>query len=211
LPLSKAQVIYDPIELPEVKERNRHKWDSLVFITIWRLTAIKNIPSVIRALAVIIRETDFRPHLVVVGVGEERGALEQLAKELQVDAYVTFKGYQAHVYGVLAEGDLFVLPSYLEGSSLALAEAMHAGLPSIVINIGGASEILGDSGSGMLIDPHRLEDLKQAMLSFLTLNPSVRREMGKSVKRQAERFSVDHHCHELLKLYAAGLSLENKS
>lgn len=203
LPLSKARVIYNPIELPDGLEVKRHKRDPLVFITVSRLTSIKNIALVIRALASIIHETAFRPKLTIVGEGEEHMALEALVLELQVDAFVTFTGYQEKVFDLLAKADVFVLPSFSEGSSLALAEAMHAGLPSIVTKVGGASEILGDSQSGILIDPYSLEELKQAMLSFLSLPLTQRVEMGKRAKKQAERFSVENYCKELLSLYSA--------
>lgn len=203
LRLSKAKVIYNPIELPEVKAISHNKGDSLAFITVSRLTAIKNIEAVVRALAAIIHQTAFRPRLMIVGEGEERNNLAALTLELQVDAFVTFSGYQERVFDMLAKADVFVLPSFSEGSSLALAEAMHAGLPAIVTRVGGASEILGDTNSGILIDPYSLEDLKQAMLSFLTLLPSERAEMGIRAKKQAGRFSVENYCKELLSLYSA--------
>lgn len=209
LPLSKAKVIYNPIELPAIKETPHSKEDSFVFITVSRLTAIKNINAVIRALAAIIQETSFRPKLMVIGEGEERDALEALTLELQVDAFVTFTGYQENVFELLHAADVFVLPSFSEGSSLALAEAMHVGLPSIVTKIGGASEILGDSDSGLLIDPKSMEDLKQAMLSFLHLQPSERREMGNRAKKQARRFSVENYCKELLALYSSVSTSKN--
>lgn len=209
LPLSKAKVIYNPIELPEVKAASQGRSDSLAFITVSRLTGIKNIEAVVRALAAIVYETAFRPKLMIVGEGEERTALAALTLELQVDAFVTFTGYQERVFGLLAESDVFVLPSFSEGSSLALAEAMHAGLPSIVTKVGGASEILGDTDSGILIDPDSLEDLKQAMLSFLTLPPSELAEMGMRARKQAGRFSVENYCTELSSLYS-GLPIKAK-
>ncbi|GAB3219715.1 glycosyltransferase [Algoriphagus aestuariicola] len=211
LPLQRSQVVYNPIELPEVKQKLVQEGEAIEFITISRLTEIKNISSVIQALAAIVHETDFRPHLRIVGDGEERKSLKKLVQELQVDRYVTFHGYQAEVFDLLTEADVFVLPSFTEGSSLALAEAMHAGLPSVVTRVGGASEILGDSGSGVLIDPTSLDELKKAMLFFKDLDLSVRQEMGMKAKKQAARFSVDHYCQELFKLYSDELSLENRS
>ena len=209
LPLSKAKVIYNPIELPELQKRQRHESDSLIFITVSRLTPIKNISSVIRSLAAIIKETAFRPKLIIVGDGEDRTALKFSVLELEVDEYITFAGYRKNVFETLCEADVFVIPSFSEGSSLALAEAMHAGLPSIVTKIGGTTEILGDSCSGVLIDPYIEDELKSAMLAFLNLTPSERVEMGKRAQQQSERFSVENYCKELLSLYS-GLSIPVK-
>ncbi|SDC82737.1 Glycosyltransferase involved in cell wall bisynthesis [Algoriphagus faecimaris] len=201
LPLSKGRVLYNPVELPEVKSKKESSDNQLVFITVSRLTAIKNIRSVILALGEIIHGTDFRPKLMIVGEGEEREYLECLVGENQIEEYVSFEGYQSDVFEYLSQADVFVLPSYSEGSSLALAEAMHIGLPSVVTKIGGASEILGDSASGILIDPYYLPEIKDSMLDFLKMDFTERMEKGKRAKMQAAKFSKENYCKELLSLY----------
>lgn len=201
LPLSKGRVLYNPVELPEVKTQKPSSGNPMDFITVSRLTAIKNIKSVILALGEIIHETDFRPKLKIVGEGEERDYLEKLVGEIQIGDYVSFEGYQADVFDYLSKADVFVLPSYSEGSSLALAEAMHMGLPSVVTKTGGASEVLGDSASGILVDPYSLQEIKDAMLCLLKMDSAERMKMGKRAKSQAEKFSKENYCKELLALY----------
>ena len=201
LPLLKGRVLYNPVELPEVKTKKESSRNQLVFITVSRLTAIKNIKSVILALGEIIHGTDYRPKLMIVGEGEERDNLENITGEKQIEDYVRFEGYQADVFDFLSQADVFVLPSYSEGSSLALAEAMHLGLSSVVTKTGGASEILGDSASGILVDPYSLQEIKDAMLDFLNMDSTERMEMGRRAKSQAAKFSKENYCKELLALY----------
>ncbi|WP_162340652.1 glycosyltransferase [Cyclobacterium salsum] len=201
LPLSKGKVLYNPVKLPEVKTKKESSGNQLVFITVSRLTTIKNIKSIILASGEIIHGTDFRPRLIIVGEGEERENLKSLVGENQIEEYVSFEGYQADVFNYLSQADVFVLPSYSEGSSLALAEAMHMELPSVVTKIGGASEILGDSASGTLIDPYSLQEIKDTMLGFLKMDSAERLKMGKRAKSQAAKFSKENYCKELLTLY----------
>lgn len=201
LSLAKATVIYNPIALPELNERNAFQNQQLVFISVSRLTAIKNTKAIIHALAIIIRETDFRPSLLIVGEGEDQDSLKAVAIEQGINKYIEFKGYQQDVFEFLGQADVFVLTSFSEGSSLALAEAMHAALPSIVTQSGGASEILGDSNSGILVDPNSLEEIKKAMLGFLKMDVTERLAIGKRAKKQVDKFSVENYCKDLFELY----------
>ncbi len=201
LPLTKGRVLYNPVNLAEVKTKKESSGNQLVFITVSRLTAIKNIKSLILSLGEIIHETDFRPKLIIVGDGEERNYLENLVREKQIEDYVSFEGYQADVFDFFSKADVFVLPSYSEGSSLSLTEAMHIGLPSIVTKIGGAAEILGNSDSGILIDPHSPLEVKDAILKFLKMDLGERTDMGNLAIEQAAKFSKENYCTELLTLY----------
>lgn len=201
LPLEKACVIYNPIELPAMKAKKEFSGIQLVFIIVSRLTSIKNIKSVILAMGEIVHTTVFRPRLMIVGEGTERELLERLVGAKHIEDYVSFEGYQANVFDFLSQANVFVLPSYSEGSSLALAEAMHFELPSIVTKIGGASEIIGDSDSGILIDPNSPKEIKDAMITFLRMDSAERIELGRRAKSQVAKFSKDNYCRELLYLY----------
>jgi phosphatidylinositol alpha-1,6-mannosyltransferase len=85
------------------------------------------------------------PHLVIVGEGRQRPALEQLARSLGVADRVRFTGLLPAGEAVRAEldaADLFVLPSRAEGLPRALIEAMARGLPAIGASVGGIPELL---------------------------------------------------------------------
>ena len=86
--------------------------------------------------------------LTLVGDGNQEEELKELAKGLGVFDMVVFKGYVNHdnIGEIYRNSDLFVLPSQNEGMGSALLEAMASGLPAIVTDTGGTSELLGGTG-----------------------------------------------------------------
>lgn len=97
----------------------------------------------------------------IAGEGDERGALEALIREMDLDPCVKLVGWTNDVAGFLATGDLFAFPSHQEGFPLTLLEAMAVGLPVVATEIDGPVEILKDGINGRLVpddDPDRLAE-----------------------------------------------------
>jgi len=91
------------------------------------------------------RGVDF--HLTLIGDGTLRGEFETQAAKLGLAESVRFLGLvdADSVAAHIAQHDLFVLPSYQEGMPRAMLEAMAAGTPVIASNVGGISEVLGET------------------------------------------------------------------
>jgi glycosyltransferase involved in cell wall biosynthesis len=140
--------------------------------------------------------------LRIVGDGPERENLEFRVRNEELNGSVDILGFQGDVWPFLEESDVFVLPSLREGSSVSQAEAMTAGLPSIVTQVGGASEILGDSQSGILIDPFDISSIQGAMQQMIDLSPEEREAMGERAKKESQRFSVENYIQKLMEIYS---------
>jgi glycosyltransferase involved in cell wall biosynthesis len=98
----------------------------------------------------------------------------------RLESKVEFLG--AKVYGaeklkVFEKADIFVLPSYSEGFSTAMLEAMAAGLPVIVTAVGAAPEVIKDGVNGYVIKPGDLHALSSSLDSLVS-NPTLRSDMG---------------------------------
>jgi len=91
-------------------------------------------------------------HALIVGGGRRMDEVQQVAESLGLAGAVHFLGPRRDVTDLLKAMDIFVLPSYSEGVSLALLEAMAAGLPIIATAVGGAARS-GDGRRQRLIDP----------------------------------------------------------
>jgi glycosyltransferase involved in cell wall biosynthesis len=105
--------------------------------------------------------------LLFVGDGSERAALEQQARDLGVSDRVIFAGYQADPAPYLAAMDLFVLPSRSEGLSVALLEAMAAGVPVVVTDVGANREVVDGGKCGVILpdDERKWPDMIAAIMN----------------------------------------------
>ena len=90
---------------------------------------------------------------LIIGGGRREAEMRRLAAELGLAGRVHFLGQRDDVPDLLSALDLFVLPSHSEGVSLALLEAMAAGLPVIATAVGGLPEVVTDGENGLLIPP----------------------------------------------------------
>ncbi|SFO47769.1 Glycosyltransferase involved in cell wall bisynthesis [Algoriphagus ornithinivorans] len=176
---------------------------TFVFVTTCRLVPIKNLERLIEVFGKLVKgNPDKNLRLRIVGDGPERDNLEFRIRNSELGNQLEIVGFQPNVWPFLEEADAFILPSLREGSSVSLAEAMTAGLPSIVTQVGGTAEVLGDSNSGILIDPLSIESIQSAMQQLIDLSPEECQAMGERAKKEAERFSVESYLEALLQIYS---------
>lgn len=116
---------------------------------IGRLSEQKNLPLLFNALGRIDR-SDFK--LMLAGSGPEETKLRELAKELGISDCINFLGNVDNVSALLREADLFVMSSAWEGLPIAQIEATLTGLPVLVTDVGGCSEIVEKVDNGMVVD-----------------------------------------------------------
>lgn len=133
----------------------------LEILTVTRLsshTRRKNVDGVLRAVARL--EADHQDiHYTVVGDGDDRPRLEALARELGIEARVTFAG-KVELDDLLAayrRADLFILASKataddVEGFGIVYIEASASGVPAMCSRAGGATDAVVDGVNGLLID-----------------------------------------------------------
>lgn len=154
-----------------------------------RLAPVKNIEMLLRAMAEV-RTGKCEALLAVVGDGPERGRLEALATELGLGETVEFHGFRRDIPSVLRDIDIFALSSRSEGTSITLLEAMAAGKPVVVTNVGGNTDIVRDRVNGFVVPSGDATAMAKALLALVE-NPRLRLEMGAAnVARVSERYSI---------------------
>jgi glycosyltransferase involved in cell wall biosynthesis len=194
----RVKVVYNGIDpgvppTPAVRETARAllgvRPNQFVIGTVGRLDPVKDLRTLIEAFA-IVRATA-NSHLVIVGDGPEREALERLAAETGVASSISFFGYCSNVPMVLAAFDLYVNSSIHEGVSLTVLEAMAASLPVVATSVGGNPEVVVDGETGYLVADRTPVALAEAMLR-LDSHPALRRSLGAQGRARVEReFSLD--------------------
>lgn len=113
----------------------------------------KRLDVLLQAVALLGRDDGMCPFkVVVVGDGEDREALEELARSLGLEGQVYFLGYRGNPFPYYALADLFVLTSDIEGFGNVIVEAMSCGLPVVATDCrSGPAEILERGKWGVLV------------------------------------------------------------
>lgn len=171
--------------------------DTVVVATIARLDPVKDLETLIHAVAKVI---DVPILLLVIGDGPEREKLTQEAATSGVAARVRFLGHRDDAREWLPASDIYVNSSISEGVSLTILEAMAAALPVIATGVGGTPEVL-DEVSGTLV-PSRNPLALAAALSALAGDSGRRQAMGDAARRRVEaHFTVDRMVAEYRQVY----------
>ncbi len=141
-----------------------------------RLAPVKGLRVLLEAFAAA-REKHPGLRLTIVGDGEDRAHLEEMARPMG-DA-VRFTGYlsQEEVAEALANVDAFVLPSFAEGLPVVLMEALAAGKPAIASRVAGVAELIEEGRTGYLIHAGDVDGLRAA-LEMLSADPEAGRALG---------------------------------
>lgn len=123
-----------------------------------RFDPIKNIPLFLQALS-RVRGNGLQVQGLLVGDGPEMVQIKALLQKLDLQQQVVLTGYRQDASVLVQVMDLFVLPSFSEGTSMALLEAMAAGIPALVTDVGGNPEIVKHNQTGWLSPGDDLDSL----------------------------------------------------
>jgi glycosyltransferase involved in cell wall biosynthesis len=135
-------------------------------LAVGALKEIKDYPTLLRAFARLVQTVDAR--LLVLGEGEQRMALAELARDIGIADRVTFPGFSTTPERYFREADLCVMSSTGEGFGNVLVEALAVGTPVVSTDCPhGPREILGDGAYGMLVPVGDPEQLASAMAASL--------------------------------------------
>ena len=147
--------------------------DEPILISVGELNGNKNHEVIIKAISKINLPLKY----IICGKGEKLDYLKDLAKNLGVQDRVIFTGYRSDVADLLKMSDIFCLPSYREGLSVALMEAMSSGLAVVCSNIRGNIDLVEQGKGGYLSAPNDFNSLSEAIYQIMT-NDKLRAQMG---------------------------------
>lgn len=154
-------------------------------ILVGRLAAIKRIDVFLRAVAIVAQRVPGVTS-IIVGDGELRDELRDLAERLGLNGRVRFAGHRTDVAELLRRARLFVLTSDSEGLALSLMEAMTCGLPAVVTDVGDLADLVEDGVNGYLVPRRSPEALADRIVELLT-DDARRARFARAARRAAER------------------------
>ncbi len=189
-----------------------HLHGKTVILYLGRLHPLKGLDLLIEAARLLAtRRTDF--HVVIAGPDPEgyQDHLERLLDVGELREKVSFTGMLTgeRKKAALSRADIFVLPSYAEGFSMALLEAMACGLPVVITPQCHLPEV-ARARAGLVVEP-QAEALALAM-QRLAENPRLRAEMGENARRLvATKYTWDSIAAQMVRLYESILRQGHKS
>lgn len=175
--------VYSPARIPLTDAH-----EDVRILAVSRLIARKGLDTLIMALA---KCSDQKLSLDIAGEGPDAAALKQLAGARGLSERVRFHGFvdREGLAALYAKSHIFVLTSLAESCSMALLEAMAAGLPLIATNVGGNVELVQNGFNGLLVPPKDVDALAAA-LSGLGSDAEQRARFAATNRKLArERFS----------------------
>ena len=149
---------------------------------------IKGYETLVRAARLVV---DRHPNVRLLCFGavdapEYHAELQALTAELGLERHISWHGAIDNPYRVLPVFDLAVLSSYSESLSNSVLEYCVAGLPIVVSNVGGMSEIITDGENGFLVPPKEPEPLAEKIITLIE-NPQLRLAFAKRAAETACR------------------------
>lgn len=160
---------------------------------------IKGQDVLLKALGILkTRNVGFTCRLV--GEGASRPILEKMIRDLYLQDRVELLGVRFDVPDLLAESDLFILPSRSEGFGLAIIEAMASGVPVVAADIDGPREIVSHGRNGYLFEAGDENDLADKIAALL--NDNIHREkLVEQGLRDVRNYSIEKTYRNYLHIY----------
>lgn len=175
--------------------------DTPVVVFVGRLDAPKELPGLVSAFALVVRERPLAK-LVLIGDGPLREGLEQRARVLGLERNVIFTGRldTEGVIGWLRASDVFTLISTLEGLPCSLIEAMSVGLASVVSDIPAHTQLIEHQVQGLITETGNQESIARGLVRLID-DPQLRGRLGAAARcRMVDQYSTPQvaNCYEAL-------------
>jgi len=179
-----------------------------IFIYMGRIASEKNVEALLRAWR-SVQPKGCR--LVIVGDGPLRPTLENHSI-FNSEENVIWWGYEADEnkrIALLQIAEVFLLPSLVEGLSIALLEAMATGTACVATDAGADGEVL-ENGAGIILNTEGVTSQLRTLLPVLRDQPVLTKELGRRARLRVEgKYTLQQNIDSLEKLYKDVLRLSN--
>lgn len=132
-----------------------------------RLSPEKNISLALKAMRGVVADHP-KVGLIIVGSGPEEAPLKELTKKLNLMRNVMFEGWQEDLGSYFSAADAFLLTSNYEGYGMVVAEALAAGCPVVMTDVGVAGEVVHNGENGLVVPVGDREALVRAVMRVVS-------------------------------------------
>ena len=157
---------YGRIGDAQVKIKDGIDVNDIVLATVARVTPDKGHQYLLEAAVEVVKAYP-NVTFIIAGEGGERKRLEEMARALEISNHIVFTGFVDDIAHLLSAVDLLVHPSFTEGISNSLMEAMAMSKPVIATDVGGTPELVVHGETGLMVPSMDSERLIKAILQLL--------------------------------------------
>jgi glycosyltransferase involved in cell wall biosynthesis len=189
---------FTPSKTNGVAVRARFDIDPEEFLLVCaaRLVDSSGLDILIRAVSRVVRQ-GIQCKCIIIGDGPLKAPLIRLVSSLGLSFHVFFEGFKQDMRPYLQAGSAFILTSLGGGIPTSILEAMACGLPCIIANVDGISEIVKDHVSGLVIAPASTEAAVDAIV-YLATNPDKHGKMASGARETVVRdFDIEKRINDL--------------
>ncbi len=168
-----------------------------VLVSVGELNANKNHIQILRMLTAY---RDPALKYIICGTGNLLGELKRFVTEHSLETQVVFAGYRSDVEQILTSSDLFVFPSLREGLSVAVMEAMRAGLPVVAKQIRGNVDLIQNEKGGILVEKGEPSEYAKA-IRHVREHGELACQMGTWNQERILSFSSERTTEQMRNIY----------
>lgn len=199
---NEMSVIQHGFDYPELSEYETkdHRFSPQQLIITGRLIERKGHHFIFNIMPKLVEKfPDIK--LVVMGNGDLKGKLLQLAANLNMEEHIVFTGFQSNVVDYLRSSDLMLMTSYSEGLPLVIFEAFNAKTPVITFDTIGSNELVRNEETGVVVPAFDTNKLAVSIVELLE-NPIKAAQLAKQAHETLKsKFSLARMTNETIEFY----------
>ena len=189
-----SEIVPNVIDTRKFHPKNRtiegcHSHRKAHIVIMRNLEPIYDIATGIQAFS-LVRNQLPDVHLTIAGDGPERGPLEQLTRELELNGSVTFAGrlHSDDVAKLYRSADLMLNSTLVDNMPNSILEAMASGVPIVTTNVGGIPHIVEDGRTALMVRPRDVGAMAEAIVKLLT-NEGEWQRVAAAALHESSRYS----------------------
>jgi glycosyltransferase involved in cell wall biosynthesis len=214
IPARDIVVVHDGIDVGKIarlppQDLHTELWlphGAPLIVNVGALVPHKGQRFLVQAMPLVLRDVP-DAHLVILGEGELRPALERQVRELHLEKHVLMPGFRADVLQLMKTADVFAMSSITEGFGSTVLDAMAMKLAVVGTRAGGIPEAVSHGVTGLLVAPGHADEMAGAIVALLK-DPARRARMGAAgLARVTEHFGVGRMLQATLNAYDRAVRL----
>lgn len=178
------KVVYNDVSVSSIK-RTKYNISTPKIVFLGNIQERKGVYELFKAVQILKNEDIyFRVHLY--GNDFTKNKILNLVSDMDIDDRIKYHGFVFDKENIFRNALFLIAPSYWEGLSNSILEALSFGVPVVSTAVGGTPEIIRDRWNGLLVQPKDEKELANAMKALL-LNPKIAKLYGINGRKEVQR------------------------